>query len=49
MPNNLPGGVKIDQTFVAIASHEMNSLLFSPDSELLRSSAEIHRNTELLV
>ncbi|KAL8115837.1 hypothetical protein AgCh_022362 [Apium graveolens] len=46
MPNNLPGGVIIDQLY-ALASPEMNSLLFSPESNLLRSLADIQRNTEL--
>lgn len=46
MPNNLSGGVIIDQLY-ALASPEMNSLLFSPDSNLLRSLADIQRNTEL--
>ncbi|KAF1001736.1 hypothetical protein AG4045_031037, partial [Apium graveolens] len=39
MPNILPGGVVLDQHY-AIASSEMNCLLFSPDSTIIKSLAD---------
>ena len=48
MPNNLPGGVVLDQLY-AIASSEMNSLLFSPDSTIIKSLADVQKTTELQI
>ncbi|CAK9139169.1 unnamed protein product [Ilex paraguariensis] len=48
IPSNLPGGVLLDQLY-AIASPEMNSLLFSPDSDYLKSLADLQGSTELQI
>ncbi|KAA8519240.1 hypothetical protein F0562_013496 [Nyssa sinensis] len=46
IPSNLPGGVVLDQMY-AIAAHDLNSLLFAPDSEFPKSLAEVQGTTEL--
>ncbi|KAH6825855.1 C2 calcium/lipid-binding and GRAM domain containing protein [Perilla frutescens var. hirtella] len=48
VPNCLPGGVVLDQIY-AIAPHELNSLLFSPDSNFFKSSADMQGSTDLQV
>ncbi|KAK1395434.1 C2 and GRAM domain-containing protein [Heracleum sosnowskyi] len=48
MPNILPGGVVLDQHY-AIVSSEMNSLLFSPDSTITKSLADVQKTTELQI
>ncbi|GJM90533.1 hypothetical protein PR202_ga06820 [Eleusine coracana subsp. coracana] len=40
MPGNLPGGVLVDQSYI-IAPAELNSLLFSPNSDFLPAVAEV--------
>ncbi|KAJ8761037.1 hypothetical protein K2173_025744 [Erythroxylum novogranatense] len=44
-PNNLSGGVLLDQLYV-IAPKDLNTLIFSPDSSLWRSVADSQGNTE---
>ncbi|KAG5134320.1 hypothetical protein JHK82_025508 [Glycine max] len=46
IPSNLPAGVFIDQQYV-IAPEDLNELLFSSDSNFLKSLAEVQSNTEL--
>ncbi|KAJ8620163.1 hypothetical protein MRB53_028692 [Persea americana] len=46
MPSILPGGVLLDQSYM-IAPAGLNSLIFSPGSEFLRSLAELQATTEL--
>ncbi|KAM7530882.1 hypothetical protein LguiB_034292 [Lonicera macranthoides] len=46
VPSNLPGGVLLDQLY-EIEPPEMNSLLFSPDSNFPKSSADVQGSTEL--
>ncbi|KAH1208784.1 C2 and GRAM domain-containing protein [Glycine max] len=46
IPSNLPAGVFIDQQYV-IAPEDLNELLFSSDSNFLKSLAEVQGNTEL--
>ncbi|CAL0334535.1 unnamed protein product [Lupinus luteus] len=46
VPSNLPGGVLLDQHYL-IAPEELNMLLFSPDSNFLKSLAEVQGTTEL--
>ncbi|KAK1350620.1 hypothetical protein POM88_054655 [Heracleum sosnowskyi] len=48
MPNSLPGGVVLDQLY-AIASSEMNSLLFSQDATIFKSLADVQKTTELQI
>lgn len=48
MPGNLPGGIMLDQMYV-IAPSELNSFLFSSDSNYLREVAEIQGSTDLQV
>lgn len=48
IPSNLPGGVVLDQLY-AIAPHELNSLLFSPDSNFFKSVSDMQGSTELQV
>ncbi|KAI9123988.1 hypothetical protein K1719_005288 [Acacia pycnantha] len=45
IPSNLPGGVLIDQLYV-IAPEELNTLIFSPDSDFLKSLADFQGTTE---
>ncbi|GJM90532.1 hypothetical protein PR202_ga06819 [Eleusine coracana subsp. coracana] len=40
MPGNLPGGVLVDHSYI-IAPAELNSLLFSPNSDFLPAVAEV--------
>ncbi|KAJ4758652.1 C2 calcium/lipid-binding and GRAM domain containing protein [Rhynchospora pubera] len=44
MPSNLPGGVLLDQHYVASPS-ELNFILFSPDSDFLQLLSEIQKST----
>ncbi|OIW13880.1 hypothetical protein TanjilG_31769 [Lupinus angustifolius] len=46
VPSNLPGGVLLDQHYL-IAPEELNIFLFSPDSNFLKSLAEVQGTTEL--
>ncbi|CAJ1962757.1 unnamed protein product [Sphenostylis stenocarpa] len=46
IPSNLPAGVFIDQLYV-IAPEDLNELLFSSDSNFLKSLAEVQGSTEL--
>ncbi|XP_059663715.1 C2 and GRAM domain-containing protein At1g03370 [Cornus florida] len=46
IPSNLPGGVLLDQLYL-IAPPDLNSLLFSPDSEFPKSLADAQGTTEL--
>ncbi|KAK9134086.1 hypothetical protein Scep_013614 [Stephania cephalantha] len=46
VPSNLPGGTVLDKSF-AVSPPDLNSLLFSPDSNFLRSLAELQGTTEL--
>ncbi|KAL3519249.1 hypothetical protein ACH5RR_017398 [Cinchona calisaya] len=48
VPSNLPGGVVLDQLY-AIAPRELNSLLFSPDSNFSKSASEMQGSTELQI
>lgn len=48
MPSNLPGGVVVDQMHT-IAPAELNSLLFSSESNFLKSLADVQGSTELQV
>ena len=48
MPENLPGGILLDQAYMASPS-EVNSLLFSPDSSFFPSLAEFQGSTELKI
>ncbi|KAK7246030.1 hypothetical protein RIF29_40887 [Crotalaria pallida] len=48
VPSNLPGGLLLDQHYL-IAPEELNTLLFSPDSNFLKSLAEVQGNTELQI
>uniref|UniRef100_A0A5B7ALW6 C2 and GRAM domain-containing protein n=1 Tax=Davidia involucrata TaxID=16924 RepID=A0A5B7ALW6_DAVIN len=46
IPSNLPGGVLLDQLYV-IAPLDLNSLLFSPDSDFPKTYADLVGTTEL--
>ncbi|RZR85860.1 hypothetical protein BHM03_00012917 [Ensete ventricosum] len=46
MPGHLPGGILFDQSY-AIAPGDLNSLLFSPDSNVFGSFAELQGTTDL--
>ncbi|KAG2684549.1 hypothetical protein I3760_10G082200 [Carya illinoinensis] len=46
IPNNLPGGVVLDQLY-QIAPPDLNSLLFSPDSRFYKPLADLQGSTEL--
>ncbi|KAF8410889.1 hypothetical protein HHK36_003426 [Tetracentron sinense] len=46
IPSNLPGGILVDQSYV-VAPPDLNSLLFSPDSNFTKSLAELQGTTEL--
>lgn len=48
VPNNLPGGVVLEQLY-AIAPHDLNSLLFSPDSNFLKSVMDAQGATDLVI
>lgn len=48
IPENLPGGVLIDQLYI-IAPEELNAFLFSPDSNFLKSLADLQGTSELQV
>ncbi|KAL9373291.1 hypothetical protein Peur_032911 [Populus x canadensis] len=45
VPKNLPGGVLVDQSYL-IATPDLNSLLFSPDSSFARSLSDFLGNSE---
>ncbi|KAM5588959.1 C2 and GRAM domain-containing protein [Rosa sericea] len=45
-PENLPGGVLLDQMYVTEPKH-LNTLLFSPDSTFPKALADLHGTTEL--
>ncbi|XP_047310509.1 C2 and GRAM domain-containing protein At1g03370-like [Impatiens glandulifera] len=47
-PNSLPGGIVLDQLY-AISPSELNSVVFSQDSTILNSLAELQNNTDLQV
>jgi hypothetical protein len=46
IPSNLPGGLLVDQHYT-IAPEDLNTLLFSSDSNFLKSLAEVQGSTEL--
>ncbi|CAK8564500.1 unnamed protein product [Lathyrus sativus] len=46
IPNNLPGGVLIDQLYV-IATEDLNVLLFSPSSTFTKSVSEVQGTTDV--
>lgn len=46
IPSNLPAGVFIDQQYV-IAPEDLNQILFSSESDFLKSLADVQGNTEL--
>ncbi|PNY12309.1 C2 and gram domain-containing protein at1g03370-like protein [Trifolium pratense] len=46
IPSNLPGGLLVDQHYT-IAPEELNTLLFSSDSNFLKSLADVQGSTEL--
>ncbi|XP_027338602.1 C2 and GRAM domain-containing protein At1g03370-like isoform X1 [Abrus precatorius] len=46
IPANLPGGVFVDQQYI-IAPEDLNELLFSSNSNFLKSLADVQGNTEL--
>ncbi|XP_020572290.1 C2 and GRAM domain-containing protein At1g03370-like isoform X2 [Phalaenopsis equestris] len=46
VPENLPGGVLLDKHY-AISPAVLNSLIFSPDSKLLQSLADVQGTTDL--
>ncbi|GAB4824893.1 hypothetical protein Ancab_007763 [Ancistrocladus abbreviatus] len=46
MPENLQGGILLDQTYV-IPSKDLNSHLFAPHSEFRRTLAELERVTDM--
>ncbi|KAL1804109.1 hypothetical protein ACET3Z_032756 [Daucus carota] len=48
MPNNLAGGVVLDQIY-AIASSELNTLLFSQEATIFKSLADVQKTTELQI
>lgn len=48
IPNNLPGGVVLDQLY-QIAPADLNSLLFSPNSIFYKSLTDLQGSTELLI
>ncbi|KAI9126743.1 hypothetical protein K1719_002339 [Acacia pycnantha] len=48
IPSNLPGGVLIDQLYI-IAPEDLNTLLFSPDSNFPKSLADFQGTTELQI
>ncbi|KAJ6991843.1 hypothetical protein NC653_015250 [Populus alba x Populus x berolinensis] len=45
VPNNLPGGILVDQSYV-ISPPDLNSLFFSPDSNLARLLSDFVGNSE---
>lgn len=45
LPSNLPGGVVIDQLYI-IAPEDLNTILFSPDSNFPKSLADLQGTTE---
>ncbi|XP_004293413.1 PREDICTED: C2 and GRAM domain-containing protein At1g03370 [Fragaria vesca subsp. vesca] len=45
-PENLPGGVLLDQMYVTEPKH-LNTLIFSPDSTFPKALADVHGTTEL--
>ncbi|PKU69690.1 C2 and GRAM domain-containing protein At1g03370 isoform X2 [Dendrobium catenatum] len=46
MPENLTGGVILDQSY-AVSPSELNTIIFSPNSNFLQSLAEIQGTTDL--
>lgn len=46
IPSNLPGGILLDQSYV-VAPPDLNSLLFSPDSNFPKSMADLQGTTDL--
>ncbi|PIM98491.1 putative protein, contains GRAM domain [Handroanthus impetiginosus] len=48
VPSSLPGGVVLDQLYGAMP-RELNSILFSPESNHLRSLADIQGSTDLQI
>ncbi|GMP75910.1 hypothetical protein CsSME_00032828 [Camellia sinensis var. sinensis] len=48
IPSNLPGGIILDQLYL-IAPQDLNSLLFSPDSNFHRTVTELQGTTELQI
>lgn len=48
MPTNLPGGVVLEQLY-ALAPHDLNVVLFSPDSNFLKSVMDAQGATEVQI
>ncbi|XP_058196570.1 C2 and GRAM domain-containing protein At1g03370 [Rhododendron vialii] len=48
IPSNLPSGIILDQLYL-VAPQELNSLLFSPDSNFHRSVTELQGTTDLQI
>nr|XP_043609804.1 C2 and GRAM domain-containing protein At1g03370 [Erigeron canadensis] len=48
MPANLPGGIVLDQVYT-VSTSELNSFIFSSDSNYLNLLAEVQKNSELQV
>ncbi|KAF5820957.1 putative C2 domain, GRAM domain, PH-like domain superfamily, VASt domain, C2 domain superfamily [Helianthus annuus] len=48
MPANLPGGIMLDQMY-AISPSELNTFLFSPESDYLKQLADVQGSTDLQV
>ncbi|KAG0459432.1 hypothetical protein HPP92_022560 [Vanilla planifolia] len=48
MPENLPGGVILDQSYAA-SPGELNSIIFSPNSDFLQSLADVQGTTDLQI
>lgn len=46
MPENLPGGILIDQTF-GVSPKDLNTTLFAPNSEFKRNLAELQGTTDI--
>lgn len=48
VPNSLSGGIVVDQLY-GTRPQELNSILFSPDSNFLKSSSEVQGSTDLVI
>ncbi|XP_073061559.1 C2 and GRAM domain-containing protein At1g03370-like isoform X1 [Primulina eburnea] len=48
VPSSLSGGIVVDQLY-GIRPQELNSILFSPDSNFLKSSSDLQGSTDLLI
>ncbi|XP_073302789.1 C2 and GRAM domain-containing protein At1g03370-like isoform X3 [Primulina huaijiensis] len=48
IPSSLSGGIVVDQLY-GVRPQELNSILFSPDSNFLKSSSDLQGSTDLLI